>query len=124
MINKGLRLTRSVGVISSSWFLRDSYPHRDLKTTGDKTRTLFLLFAGALHRDFISSTYSPCTVNPPTLNKPCTRMAKTTPYPPCTVTHSRPAYRRVPGLVPGAASGNAYSHNRRAVSTNISCTET
>ena len=31
---------------------------------------------------------------------------------------------KVPGSVPGAASGNAYYHNRRAVSTNISCTET
>jgi len=49
---------------------------------------------------------------------PSPGFAKTTPYPPCTVTHSRPAYRRVPGSVPGAASGNAYSLNRRAVSGN------
>ena len=45
-------------------------------------------------------------------------MAKTTPYPPCTVTLSRPRWRGVPGSVPGAASGNAYYHNRRAVSHN------
>ena len=49
---------------------------------------------------------------------PSPGFAKTTPYLPCTVTSYRPAYRRVPGSVPGAASGNAYYHNRRAVVRN------
>jgi len=38
----------------------------------------------------------------------CTRMAKSTPYPPCTGTVIWLACRRVPGLLPDAASGNDY----------------
>jgi len=59
-----------------------------------------------------------CTATAPDSEKHCTMMAKTTPYPPCTGTVIWLACRRVPGLLPDAASGNAYYHNRRAVSKN------
>jgi len=42
-------------------------------------------------------------------------IAKIAPYPPCTGTVIWLACRRVPGLLPDAASGNVYYHNRRAV---------
>jgi hypothetical protein len=56
-----------------------------------------------------------CTATAPGSEKHCTMIAKTAPYPPCTGTVIWLAYRRVPGLLPDAASGNAYYHNRRAV---------
>jgi len=56
-----------------------------------------------------------CTATAPGSEKHCTMMAKTTPYPPCTGTVIWLAYRRVPGQLPVASSGNAYYHNRRAV---------
>jgi len=59
-----------------------------------------------------------CTATAPGSEKHCTMMAKTTPYPPCTGTVIWLACRRVPGLLPDAASGNAYYHNRRAVMVN------
>jgi len=62
-----------------------------------------------------SSLTQLCTATAPGSEKHCTMMAKTAPYPPCTGTVIWLACRRVPGLLPDAASGNAYYHNRRAV---------
>jgi len=52
------------------------------------------------------------------LNKLCTWMAKSAPYPPCTVTAFWPRWRGVPVLCPVLASGNTTSPYCRAVSTN------
>ena len=65
-----------------------------------------------------SALNQPCTAIAPEINKPCTMKAKIAPYPPCTGTAIWLACRRVPGLLPDSASGNAYYHNRRAVSGN------
>jgi hypothetical protein len=56
-----------------------------------------------------------CTATRVMLNKICTRMAKSAPYPPCTVTAFWPASWRVPGLYPVLASGNTTSPYCRAV---------
>ncbi len=56
-----------------------------------------------------------CTATAPGFEKHCTMMAKTTPYLPCTGTVIWLAYRRVPGLLPDAASGNTTSPYCRAV---------
>jgi len=79
----------------------------------NSTIALFSFTLFTLNPDKLSSTYLPCTANPPALNKLCTRIAKTTPYLPCTVTSYRLKYL---DQCPVLASGNAYYHNRRAVS--------
>jgi len=56
-----------------------------------------------------------CTATAPEPKKHCTWMAKTAPYPPCTGTVIWLACRRVPGLLPDAASGNITSPYCRAV---------
>jgi len=62
-----------------------------------------------------------CTATAPGSEKHCTWMAKTAPYPPCTGTVIWLACWRVPGLLPDAASGNAYYPYQRAVSCKAKC---
>ena len=105
-------LTRSVGVISSSWFLLRLLPSPGFKTTGDKIRRAItvnkITIPGLLINHLITLYREPANTHK-------------TLYPD-SKNHAVPSLHRdsfsakVPGLVPGAASGNAYYHNRRAVS--------
>jgi hypothetical protein len=51
-------------------------------------------------------------------------LQKHVPYPPCTVTAYRSRWCGVTGPSPDAASGNAYSLNRRAVRHNMEPAQT
>jgi hypothetical protein len=88
-----LPLTRTVGVISLSRFLQDLI-------------LLAIEFKSNLTGYRLRLNFVP-------------GLQKHVPYPPCTVTAFWPRWRGVPGPCPDAASGNAYSLNRRAVSGNI-----
>ena len=112
-----LTITRSVGVISSSWFLLGLLPSPGFKTTGDKTRHATtvnkITIPGLIINHLLNMYREPANIRQNLY--------------PDGKNHAVPSLHRdsfsakVPGSVPGAASGNAYYHNRRAVMVNSSC---
>ena len=66
-------------------------------------KSIILIVRGLVYRQQ-NTLYRDAVV----FNSPSTMIAKSTPYPPCTGTAIWLAYRRVPGQLPDAASGNAY----------------
>ena len=67
------------------------------------------------NRRFIRGSETTCTAIAPAPNNLCAMIAKSAPYPPCTVTVFWPRWRGVPGLCPDASSGNTTSPYCRAV---------
>ena len=108
-------LTWSVGVISSSWFLLGLLPSPGFKTTGDKTRrattvnkiTITGLILNHLLKLYREPANTQQTLYPDGKNHAVPSL------------HRDSFSARLPAgtwILPGAASGNAYYHNRRAVS--------
>ena len=91
-------------------------------TPASKTNSLYSVprshqraFTSFQHQDIFLVTYHLCTAILVMLNQFCTLIAKTRAIPSL---HRDNFLRKVSGYCPVAASGNAYSLNRRAVSGN------
>jgi len=75
-----------MGKLFVTVFAEDTLCRLDKNCKWSKGPNAPFSFTGALHRDLISATYLNCTAIAPELNKTCTMMAKTAPYPPGTGT--------------------------------------
>ena len=135
-------LTRMVGVISSSRFLHDTEPFTGTCVElGTRTRAVahnihfapwqFSAFetnsTAILRQCFLPALFTEINIRPSIKLVPRSRQnsikfvpwrQKHAPYLPCTVTVIWLACRRVPGLLPDAASGNITSPYCRAVRVN------